>query len=317
MKKFILLICLLSTSFSKAGNLDSLLTIVDQEIKNKQYKEAIYHCDVLLKVKQLPEIYVLKARALVEGRKQFTTNDSVFTASINCLNKAIQLDPMWAVSYGQKGFTFIIFQQFDSAVAAYTECILRETDSANLFRALNDRGAARIFTHDIHGALADYEVAKKIKPDDLGIYLNLSTLYSNEKDYKNAEKTVMEGLKKHPGNPDLKNNYGWILLNNQKYKEAITVFNEALRFHPGDNSLLSNRGFCYTKLGEFEKAFKDLNESVQADPHNSYVYKNLAVYYFAKKDTAKACENLDLAKKYGFDATYGNEVEELRTKNCK
>ncbi len=113
------------------------------------------------------------------------------------------------------------------------------------------------------------------------------------------------------------NNLGMMYTDVGAYKKAIKAFETAIEIEPSFAYPYSNLGFAYHKLKQYDKAIELYNKSIKLGPTNSWVYKNKALTYLALNMNKEACEYLDESKRKGYEAFYGQEVNELIEKHCK
>src|SRR5690348_13979323 len=90
----------------------------------------------------------------------------------------------------------------------------------NLAAAYDNRGNAYAAEHDFDRAIADYEQATNLNPDDATAFVNLGIAYAD----------------------------------NGVYDRAVVAYDHALALRPNDAATLDSRGLAYAKLGQFGHA---------------------------------------------------------------
>jgi tetratricopeptide (TPR) repeat protein len=81
--------------------------------------------------------------------------------AIKDYNKAIELDPKYAISYNYRGNAKVLLGDYDEAIKDYTKLIKL---NPKYVEAYNNRGRAKIFLKDYHGAIQDYNKAIELDP---------------------------------------------------------------------------------------------------------------------------------------------------------
>jgi tetratricopeptide (TPR) repeat protein len=126
------------------------------------------------------------------------------------------------------------------APAGYTvsdqELALRLSRTPTLASEFADRAEARVERHDFAGALADYDAALKLRPDDAAL-LN--------------SRCFTRGIA------------------NTALDEAMADCNAALADQPRDPAFLDSRGFIYFRLGNLERAIDDLDAALAVAPNQA------------------------------------------------
>jgi Tfp pilus assembly protein PilF len=112
-------------------------------------------------------------------------------------------------------------------------------------------------------ALADYNRALELRPDDPDTLCNQGTTYGELGRYDKALADYNRALELKPDNPDTLCNRGTIYYKLGMYNEALADYNRALELRPQDPTTLYNRGTTYAKLVKYEEALADYNRSLE------------------------------------------------------
>lgn len=318
MRLFFMILFVSSSLFSQSIEvLAKRVDSVNDLIFSKNYELALKKTNEILdEGYKMSELYLLKAICLMEGNKNFISNDSLYKKTFECLNIAIDLDYMNHRAYGRRGLLNLTNKHFNEAIDDYTKFLSLTKDSLEIFNGLTDRGVAKIYSGDLKGAIEDYEKAITYNPNDVSIYINLGAIYIDGENYNKADELLQKGYEIFPNNPGVLNNLGFLNIKLKDYKAAKKYFNKSIKINDSDFLAYGNRGFCYLKLGKLDKARFDLDKSIKLNPDNSYVYMYNALYYIKIKNKKQTCENLVKANNLGFSKMYGNKVNELIVKHC-
>jgi tetratricopeptide (TPR) repeat protein len=107
-----------------------------------------------------------------------------------------------AQSYYESGFAAQMKNDFDKAIADYTQAIRLDP---NYEIAYQSRGALYNFKGDYDKAIADNTQAIRINPNGPFNYSNRATAYFNKRNYKQAREDVNKALQLNPNNQFAKN----------------------------------------------------------------------------------------------------------------
>jgi tetratricopeptide (TPR) repeat protein len=167
-----------------------------------------------------------------------------------------QEPPNWDGCIGRNNPTF------EQRIRACTAII--ETDGispADKAKALGNRGVAYANTHDLNGAIRDYEESLRLDDTSASSHRFRGNKYLIEKNFS----------------------------------AALAEYNEALRLDPTNVFALANRGRLYADRKDYEHALADLNEAIRLDPDWSLAYYHRGMTYYAQKDYDRALADLDQA----------------------
>ncbi len=110
--------------------------------------------------------------------------------------------------------------------------------------------------------------------------LSLATAQHQSGDYKLAEETLRNILKKTPENPIALNNLGYYLLEqNEKIAEAIELIQKAVKIDATNSSYLDSLGWGFYKLGKLDQAEKYLKNAIRINTTSPIIYEHLGDVY--------------------------------------
>jgi tetratricopeptide (TPR) repeat protein len=311
MRKFLLLpVLFLHLLHSSAQTIDSLLSRAGREMSAKRYKEAMQLYTKAWEKDSMNYRLLLDRGILYVEMKE---SEKAFYD----FSRAIDLRPDSAEPYHRRAVILYSMMYTDEAIMDNTRALeLAKDDTMRLMSFMN-RGADKVQKRDFQGAYEDFTRASLIKPDDIGIINNISTVLDELGREKEAIDNLMRAIKIDSTFIGPYVNIGFLYTKLKRYKEAIVYFNKALIIEKDEPLTLNNRGLAKYYLNDLAGALDDINKSLSAYPGNSYAYKNRALVYLAKKENDKACADLKKANEKGFTQEYGEEVNELLKANCK
>lgn len=136
------------------------------------------------------------------------------------------------------------------------------------------RGYVREKLNDPQRAMADYEAATRINPDDWAAYNNRANL----------------------------------LLNQKELSRALSEANRAVDLCSTCPQARDTRGTVYLATGDYEKALVDFNRAVELDPKFAEALWHRARVYQALKRPQLAAESLHAAEEFGYQGSAELEV---------
>jgi DNA-binding winged helix-turn-helix (wHTH) protein/tetratricopeptide (TPR) repeat protein len=180
-----------------------------------------------------PSLEALQALSI--GRK--TLNNGDYPASVRSFQRAIALDPNFAVAYGALSASYIDLGESGLAIANAKKAYeLREgTSEREKFAIESTYGW--VVTGDLEKAREVYELFVETYPRDPDAHFNLGNVYDNLGEYEKGLVQARESLRLEP---DSELNYGYLVysyLTLNRRREAKDAANEALVKYP-DSAIL-------------------------------------------------------------------------------
>jgi tetratricopeptide (TPR) repeat protein len=324
MMKILILIFIVINQFNSMAQseetwnwIDSIVNVINNQIGRKEYIEANTSADRLLTIYSGKEAHLLKAQAIMEGRKYFVHDIDILKTANYHLDRSIELDSSYYLAYGRKGLLYFTFRDFEKSIEYYSIYIEKCKDSTELFVGYTDRGSSKFYNGNINGAIDDYYRAKDYDSTHHSIFQNLGSFLIEANRTGEAENILIEGAKLYPDDIGILNNLGFLLLTQEKYQQAIGYFTSSIEREPNDYLALGNRGYCKMKTGDLVGAKTDLDSSESINSGNAYLYKYFGQYYLENENIPMACSMFQKAIKLDFTKIYGNEVNDLISIHCK
>ncbi|MBD2249297.1 tetratricopeptide repeat protein [Nostoc sp. FACHB-888] len=164
---------------------------------------------------------------------------------------------------------------------------ITEQQGSEVARAVGEHkkasiGNSHLFQSDYTQAIADFNQALKLQPNDAVAYYNRGVAYIKQ------------------GN----------------YTQAIADYNQALNLQPNFTDTYVSRGVAYAREGNYTQAIADYNQALKLQPNDANAYYNKACAYSLKKEVKAAIENLqraiDLDAKYREYALTDSDFDNIR-----
>jgi tetratricopeptide (TPR) repeat protein len=142
--------------------------------------------------------------------------------------------------------------------------------------AYSYRGYAWNAKKDYAKALADYNEAIRLDPNDVQAYNNRGYLWFDKKDYDKALADYDEAIRLDPTRAIVYNNLGGLWFAKKDYAKALADYNEAIRLDPAYATTYNNRGYLWFAKKDYAKALADYNEAIHLDPTYAIAFNNRA-----------------------------------------
>ena len=134
--------------------------------------------------------------------------------------------------------------------------------------------------------------AVNLQPKKHRTYLYLSSVYEENKDYKEAIKTVVKALAMKPNNKDYLYQLGDLYYKSEKYKLALKMFEKYLKLHKKSNKYIDFiLSTSYFMNNDYKSAINLIDKNISSDPESAEFYELLGVLYSKTCLMDKAIEN--------------------------
>ena len=128
-----------------------------------------------------------------------------YDKAVELLRKATDLDHKYAADlsavYQQRGFNYAKDNRYPDAMADFDAALKLKPDDVRIYE---QRAAIEMKVQEYDKALADYSAAIKLKPNDVKYYLYRSYIYELNGDIKNSMADTEKVLKMDPNNVEAK-----------------------------------------------------------------------------------------------------------------
>jgi serine/threonine protein kinase len=231
--------------------------------------------------------------------------------AIKLLERAIQLDPQSAVSYGGLAEAYYYKNrqnpdpQWQKLSANYAEKAV--SLDGYLASAHIAQGLAKMQAGDSAEAEKEFRRAEELDPKSSSSYLWLGSLYKNSQKPDRAIDEFNRGLQANPSDWRLRMSLGKVEYDEGKNAEAAANFEQALKLEPDSVEALVDLGGVYHVLGRDDDAAAALQRALEIKA-TADVYNNLGYIRFYEgkyQDAVTAFEKTVQLGANGFD-NWGN-----------
>jgi len=221
-----------------------------------------------------------------------------FTECLPFLNRAIELNPDYAIAFSSRGYVYVELKQYERAIPDFDRAIALDPNDA---AAYHNRGIAYRNLKQYEQAIADYDRAIALDPNDAAAYHNRGIAYRNLKQYEQAIADYDRVIALDPNYARAYRNRGMVYGNLKQYERAITDYDRAIALDPNYARAYRNRGMVYGNLKQYERAIADYDRAIALDPNDAAAYNNRGIAHIWLHNARPA--HADFSRGYELDPT--------------
>jgi len=216
-----------------------------------------------------PEAY----RYYNEGRKYHLKLE--YEKSIESMEKAIAIDPEFAMAYRSLGVSYSNLGKYMEA-KKYIQKAMELSDRLTEREKLNIQGYfynQSDFTYD--KAIEAYNKLLKLYPEDTIVSHNIALIYNNIEEWDKAIEHFETARK---ANTDFILTYTNLAISYKRkgmYDKAIEVYEDCIRDFPDDPRGHSNLAYLYTFQGKYDLALNEMDKAIAINP----IWSKASIYH--------------------------------------
>jgi tetratricopeptide (TPR) repeat protein len=196
------------------------------------------------------------------------------------------------VAYYNRGHAYYKDDGYDLAIADYDKAIELKPDDAISYYG---RGLAYALKGGYDLAIADYDKAIELKPDDAVAYDGRGNAFYNKRDYDSAIADYNKAIQLNPAFAVAYDNRGLAYYDEGDYDRAIADYDKAVELKPDDAVAYFGRGNAFYNKRDYDSAIADYNKAVELKPADADAYYNRGNAHFEKGDPAEALTDFRVA----------------------
>jgi tetratricopeptide (TPR) repeat protein len=166
---------------------------------------------------------------------------------------------------------------------------------AELFHAVNSRGAAWYEKGDLERAIADFDRVIELKPDYADGFYNRAVAWSARGDVERAIADYSAAVRLAPDHARAYNNRGDLLDKQGDFDRAIADYSKAIRLKPDYVLAFYNRGNAWLHKRDLDRAVADYGSAIRLDPGFADAFVARGIAWSGKGDADRAIADFDKA----------------------
>jgi len=202
-------------------------------------------------------------------------------SAVQLLDRALELDPEFAVAYGLKALRLVNRGRIDPAVQA-------------------DR--ARLAQEAAEQALA-------LDPNLASAHAALAALHAANWRWAEAERAYERAYQLNPNDTDVLDAYGSFRRDVGQYADAVTLFERVAELNP--NAERNQLGISYRYAKNYDAAAAAFRQALDVSPASAQVYMHLAITEISRGNADEGLRQLTTAEQLWGDNTPSNRIAQI------
>ena len=165
----------------------------------------------------------------------------------------------------------MLFPDFDGFARQHSQDVPYTQLSAFEYK---ERGAMAYERREYTDALADFDMAIHLNPDDAEAYYQQGLVKFHSKQYEDAIEDFTRAIELQSDYADAYYNRGFANSELGRYEVAIADYDEAIRINPDDAEAYSQRGLANYRMERIEDAIADYDAAIGLNNNDASVYYN-------------------------------------------
>jgi tetratricopeptide (TPR) repeat protein len=218
--------------------------------------------------------------------------NTVWKDNFNLWSDTVKKSPESADAHNNLGNVSTSKGQLDRAIAEFQMALRLKPDFTE---AHDNLGNAYKSKGQLDKAIAEYQTAIRLEPDDADAHNNLGAAYISTSQLDMAIGEYQMALRLKPDFIEAHNNLGNAYKSKNQLDKAIAEYQIALHLEPDDADVHKNLGVAYVSIGQLDKAIAEYQIALHLKPGDADVHNNLGTAYAYKSQLDKAIAEYQMA----------------------
>lgn len=206
------------------------------------------------------------------------------------------LSPQSVHDFCAQGYRLQTAGRYDQAIVAYSAVIRRNPENTLASCAYNGRGSCWYAKKDYDTAIADFNEAIRLDPQDAAAYHNRGNAWYMKQEYDRAIDDHTRAIQLRPDHAKAFGGRADSYAAKGKAEAAIADYTRAIELDvqtPGADAFLSynGRGVCYLDLNQYDAAVADFTAALELDRSKAFAWTNRGVAQFYRKHYEEALQD--------------------------
>lgn len=224
--------------------------------------------------------------------------------AIALLEKAVALDPQFAMAHARIGYAYAITWNYTDKGKPYFERAFRLSDRLTEKDKLYITGWYAIANADFARAVETFRLIIANYPFEVEAYRRLGGMLQGERKHAEAISVLKQGLTVDPEAPGLYNVLGGVYSNLGQHDEAIAMHRRYVALAPDEPNAHDSLGLSYQWAGRYGEAVAEYERALALKPEFEVAVIHLGNTYFAMGRYGAAVKQYE---RYIQLAEYGDE----------
>ena len=284
-----------SVVYRSLENYEQALTVINQAISlfPNNPKSYIIKWLVLYELKRYDEGLDTITQAINRAPRAFWyvirggsySLQKKYELALADLNKAMKLNPNYALAYSGRGELYYYQKKYELALADFNKAI--ELDS-KLAIAYNNRGGIYYNQQKYELALADFNKAIELDSKLAIAYINRGGIYSLQQKDELALADFNKAIEINPNLVEAYYNRGNLYYLQQKYELALSDYNKAIKINKNAWFAMMGIGLVKYEQGSINEAIKQWEKALIINNQSAETQLALAVAFYHQGEKDKA-----------------------------
>ncbi|QMS88265.1 tetratricopeptide repeat protein [Nostoc edaphicum CCNP1411] len=212
----------------------------------------------------------------VVGYKKYESGEfeaalSFFKRTFALLSIDVNDDDVASVGWEFRGIAQDNLGEFEEAIASFDSALKIKPDN---HEAWFNRGVALGKSGQHEEAIASFDSSLKIEPDFHQAWIGRGVALEKLERFEESIASFDSALKIKPDDHEARYNRGLTLEKLGQHEEAITSFDSPIKIKPDDHEAWYNRGNTLMDLGRFEEAIASFGKALKIKPDDHLTWYN-------------------------------------------
>jgi tetratricopeptide (TPR) repeat protein/DNA-binding winged helix-turn-helix (wHTH) protein len=186
--------------------------------------------------------------------------------AIKLLQKAIELDPRFAMAYARMGYTYAVSDFVPETGRAFLERAFQLSNRLTPLDRLYIAAWYEIARRDYGSAIRTFHQIIAEYPLEIEAYSRLGRLYHGEEESQKAIDVLKEGLAVDPEAKELYNALGIVYMSEGEYSEAVAAHERYVELAFQEPNSHDSLGMTFQRFGHYDQALNEYKKALSLDP---------------------------------------------------